>query len=82
MEKLTQSEAVEIIRHAHIIAAEHKIRLGQAIFNLIPNRIVDQYKVFDEDGNFGFGEYFYKIDFFYEPNDDKAIERFMKFFVE
>lgn len=78
MLKLTKQQANDIITKATqavVLGISYNYRLGQSIWNNIPNEYLRQYI----DNTYGYDR---NIDFFYEKDDDIALEKFYKYFVE
>lgn len=77
MNKLTQQEASDLIQKAWQEVSKYTLgsyRFGQALWNLIPNKLsLEYFRV-----GYGYGN----VDFFYEPDSDIATEKFYKYFVE
>lgn len=83
MQKLTQSEAKDLIEKAWKQVSEHTLgsyRFGQSLWNLIPEDILKQYW---KDSPFGLDSGWVRdVDFFYERNSDIALAKFYQYFVE
>lgn len=76
MIKLTQQEANDLLIQAINQKQEYPmLRLGQSIWILIPNQRLQHYIIND---------YFYDpdVDFFNETDDNIALDKFYKYFVE
>lgn len=82
MLKLDKLEAAKLIKESCDYASVNGMRLGQAIYLLIPDHILNQLKEYDENGNCSYGGNFKHVEFFFEPNPIKATEQFIEFFVE
>ena len=83
MQKLTPSEAQDLIKKAWEMVAENTLgsyRFGQSLWNLIPNEILKQYW---KDSPFGVDSgWMQDVDFYYEQDLDTVIDRFYRYFVK